>query len=321
MRNGIAALIFTLLNGAAFGQDVSRVYRFTAVQNAQGYQEAANGVRAIGGVEKVTVDPTGGILTASGSVEQMALVDWLLPQVDQPASGGIIATGSYQMSGDAGMVRVFHLTRATSPREMQEVVNVLRTSADIARITPLSVSRAVVARGTADQIALTEWLVAQLDVSGPDASAKTQSNRFRDEEVRVFHLAHTASPQAIQELVNSIRTIADLNRVFPCNTAAAVVLRGPAPYVEVAEWLVGQLDVAGDQPAPGPHEQEVKAPYDPVARVFYLHHAQAQTLVRALRTTVSVRRIFPCAQAKALAMRGTADQMAQAEKLIAQLDQ
>ena len=324
MHKGIAALQFALIS-AAFGQDVPRVYHFNTLQGAPVYQEVATAIRTIGDMHQVTVDPTAGSLIASGTADQMALFDWLLPQLDQSPGGA--APPAYQMAGNTGVVRIFRMEHAASPREMQEIVNVLRTTGDIARVLPLNASRSVVARGSADQITLAAWLVSQLDVAGPDPGARIQASQLpgvADSEVRVIHLAHTTSPSGMIELVNSIRTIADINRVFPYNTAAVIVVRGEPQMVAVAEWLVGQLDQPANQQGPSPHEQEVKARYDPVARVFYLSHAQSSTaiqeLTNTLRATVKLQRIFPCVQAGAVSVRGTAEQVSQAEKLIAGLD-
>jgi len=45
-----------------------------------------------------------------------------------------------------------------------------------------------------------------------------------------------------------------------------------------------------------------------------------QEIVNAVRSATRAQRIWPCNQPKALAFRGTADQVTQAEKVIAQLD-
>jgi type II secretory pathway component GspD/PulD (secretin) len=324
MRNGVAVLLFPLTL-AAFGPDVPRVYHFNTVQGAPAYQEVANTVHTIGDVRDVTVDPTAGNLVVSGTADQLALIDWLLPQLDQSPGGA--TSPAYQMTGNGGVVRVFRMAHAGSPRELQEIVNVIRTVADMARILPVNSSGSVIARGTADQITLAAWLVSQLDVSGPDPAARIQASQLPgvpEAEIRVIHLAHTTSTSGLLELVNTIRTIAEINRVFPNNTAAALVIRGEPQTVAVAEWLVGQLDQTANQQGPSPHEQAVKGRTDSVARVFYLTHAQSPAamllVANTLRADLKVQRIFPCLQVRALSIRGSAEQLSEAEKLIAELD-
>jgi general secretion pathway protein D len=61
------------------------------------------------------------------------------------------------------VTRVFYLTNVNSAQEMQEVVNTVRTMADLQRVTPFGTQYAIVARGEADKIALAAALIADLD--------------------------------------------------------------------------------------------------------------------------------------------------------------
>src|SRR5581483_2277494 len=46
----------------------------------------------------------------------------------------------------------------------------------------------------------------------------------------------------LQEIVNVVRTAADINRVFPYNSQFALVVRGEADRVELASKLIHDLD-------------------------------------------------------------------------------
>jgi type II secretory pathway component GspD/PulD (secretin) len=316
-RPAIAA--FALFAAAAWGQDVSRVYHFEIVKTAEGCQQVANVIRMIGDIRDVSADATAKTLSTHGTADQMALTDWLFPRLEQPDSR------QYQMAaGD--LVHVFPLAHTGRPADAQEIVNILRTAGDILRVFPVWDTRSIVARGSADQIALAEWLVPQLDAAEPTPAAPTQAHQFADwraPEVRVIHVAHSATARSLQELVNAVRTIANINRVFPCNTPQILVVRGTAESVAVAEWLLGQLDQPAGQQGPAPHEQQLKSQSEGV-HVFYLSHADTpqavQEIANAVRTTANVNRVWPCNQSKALAVRGSAEQVKEVEKLIAQLD-
>ena len=65
--------------------------------------------------------------------------------------------------GGDDIVRVFYLKHANSPQQLQEVVTLVRSIADVRRLYTYNELRAFAARGTADQIALVAWLVEQLD--------------------------------------------------------------------------------------------------------------------------------------------------------------
>lgn len=146
----------------------------------------------------------------------MALTDWLFPELDQPAGGPAPANHTYTMTGRDGVVRVFHLTHAAKPAQVQEIINVVRTALDINRLFPVVGPGLLVVRGTADQVALAEWQVSQLDVSKPTPGAPEQARQLpgvRDPEIRLVHLAHPDSP------------------------------------------VVGQLDQPAGQQGPAPHQQ------------------------------------------------------------------
>lgn len=322
-----ATAFFALFASAAWGQDVSRVYHFTNINTPGGFECVANTIRTVGDIRDVTVEPSTRTLSTDGNADKMALTDWLFPALDVPASGSAPSPAPYQLPGTDGVVRVFRFAHAGTPAQVQEIVNVARTALEINRIFPCMESSSIAARGSVEQIALAEWLVSQSDVAGPTPGAPTQVRQFpdpRSPEIRVVHLAHTKTALGIQELTNAVRTIADMNRVFPVNTPAILVMRGTADQVAVGEWLLGQLDLAASQQGPAPHEQQVASQWDPVARVFYLSHADTpralQEIVNAVRATAKVQRVWPCNQPKALAVRGSADQVSQAASLIAQLD-
>ena len=328
MRTGcIAALLFFALSAQA--QDVSRVYHFANTQSPAGFQEVVNVFRTVGDLRTVSVDTSNATLAAQGTADQMALTDWLFPELDRPA-GPAPSNDTYTMTGRDPVVRVFHLAQARTPAQVQQIINVVRTALDINRLFPVMGPGLLVVRGTADQVALAEWLVSQLDASKPTPGAPEQARQLpgvRDPEIRLVHLAHTDSPVALQELTNILRTITDMNRVFPVQVVDVLVFRSSSDQVALADWLVGQLDQPSGKQGPAPHQQQLAAAWartDSEAQVFYLTHAGTPQalldIANAVRTTAKTPRIYPCAQAKAVAVRGSASQMEQAASLIAELD-
>jgi general secretion pathway protein D len=70
-------------------------------------------------------------------------------------------------------------------------------------------------------------------------------NKRRDYEeqvTKVFYLQNISQPAELQEIVNVVRTACDINRVFPYNAQFALVVRGEADRVELAEKLIHDLD-------------------------------------------------------------------------------
>src|SRR5580700_9548985 len=61
------------------------------------------------------------------------------------------------------VVKVFYVTNVTSVQEFQEIATTIRTVAEIRRVFTYNAQKALIVRGTADQVALTEKLIHDLD--------------------------------------------------------------------------------------------------------------------------------------------------------------
>ena len=71
------------------------------------------------------------------------------------------------------------------------------------------------------------------------------ANKRRDYEdlvTRTFYLSNVNTPAELQEIVTTIRTIADLQRVTVCNNQFAIIARGEAGKIALAEKIVNDLD-------------------------------------------------------------------------------
>jgi hypothetical protein len=138
---------------------------------------------------------------------------------------------------------------AATPTNLQELTNVIRTTADLARVLPFNAGKALAIRGTADQAALVEWLVLALDVT---SGTEPLDYVYQDPNapfVRVFYLQNAQTPGEIMELVNSIRVIAEINRVFLLNGLHADLIGnlagsavGSARVIEIVEGLAQRIE-------------------------------------------------------------------------------
>ena len=61
-----------------------------------------------------------------------------------------MAHDRWLLTGTDGVVRVFHLTHAAKPAQVQEIINVVRTALDINRLFPVVGPGLLVVRGTAE---------------------------------------------------------------------------------------------------------------------------------------------------------------------------
>lgn len=69
---------------------------------------------------------------------------------------------------ESNVIKTFYLSNLSQPTELQDVVNTLRTLLEVQRITMIPSQAAVVIRGTPDQLALADKLIADLDKARPE---------------------------------------------------------------------------------------------------------------------------------------------------------
>ena len=55
---------------------------------------------------------------------------------------------------------------------------------------------------------------------------------------------NVATPQELQEVATAIRGLTDIRRLFPVNSMSALIVRGPADKVALAEKVIADIDKA-----------------------------------------------------------------------------
>ncbi|MGA2133851.1 MAG: hypothetical protein ABSH50_16270 [Bryobacteraceae bacterium] len=221
--------------------------------------------------------------------------------------------------------KVFQFTQNQNPQDLQEISVVLRATADIQQQSIDDKTRSITVNAPEEQVAMANWLVRQLDL--PRAATSGGVREYRpptggDVVVRVLYAKHAPAPQDLQELVTTIRSVADVQRVFVYNALNAVVVRGTNQHISLAAWLMDELDQPADAPAPAP--QEYKLPGDDVARVFDLANPQTpeqlQEIVTLIRSVGDIQRLFVCVRRRSIALRATTERVALATWLVNELD-
>jgi general secretion pathway protein D len=65
---------------------------------------------------------------------------------------------------------------------------------------------------------------------------------YEDQVMKVFYLSNVNTAQEIQEIINAVRTLTELNRIMPYNSQNAIIVRGEADRVALAERIISDLD-------------------------------------------------------------------------------
>jgi hypothetical protein len=222
--------------------------------------------------------------------------------------------------------RTFYFTHDESPQNLQNIVNIVRGVGIVQQVTSDPAKRSVTVTGTADQIALADWLCHEL--SQPANGQPPQEYRVPGSDlpvVRVYFLANVITPQDLQDVTNATRSITDIQRAFPYAPLQALALRGTADQIAAADWMLRELNQAG----PGQNTQEfplpLAAPRKEVAKVLYVQNTLTpqgiQEIVNMTRSIADIQRFFPYNARHAIVARGTAEQIALAAWLVQLLDQ
>jgi general secretion pathway protein D len=69
---------------------------------------------------------------------------------------------------EQNVIKTFYLQNISQPTELQDMVNAIRSILEVSRIQQLPTQKAIVVRGTPDQVALAEKLVSDIDKAKPE---------------------------------------------------------------------------------------------------------------------------------------------------------
>lgn len=319
--NSLLVGLFALV---AWGQTSDKVFYFAHVETPEALQEVAIVVRAVGDLRDVSLDVAKRSLTVKGTAEQIALAGWLTADMDNPGSAP--SKRDYPFNDPkAPLAQVVYLSRVDNPQDLQEIVNAIRSITDIQRCFPVNQQKAIVIRGLPEQVKAADWLLGVLDqpAGAQTAGGATPEYRLTETDwnargglvVRVAALAHLDTPLAIQEVTNVTRGMTDIQRIFPLVSRRVLVMRGTEDQMALADWLLKQFDGPAGQ---GTHEFRVGGAGSQIALVAYVNAGTQRLLdtMSEIRTETKMSRVFPFTTQRALTMRGTADQLAQAQQVI-----
>ena len=310
---------------AASGQSSDKVFYFTHLDTSQAMEEVSNAVRSIGDIRDVSLDTAKRSLTVKGTADQIAIAGWLTAELDK--SGTAPGTRDFPFNDPrTPLAQIVYLSHVNNPRDLQEIVNSVRSVTDITRCFPMNQQKAIVMRGSPAQVKAADWLLGELDQpAGPQTSGSPHEYRLPAADVgyqerrlvlKVAAVTHLETPQAFQEATNLIRGVADIQRCFPVYSRMVLVIRGSDDQISLANWLLKELDGPGGQ---GTKEFKAGGPGSQVTQVAYVNAPTPQSLLETvdqIRSQTQMQRVFPFNPQRAVALRGTADQLARAQQVI-----
>jgi general secretion pathway protein D len=70
----------------------------------------------------------------------------------------------------------------------------------------------------------------------------TKRRDYEDQVMKVYYLNNVNSPQELQEIVTAVRSVADIQRLFVYNAQNAIIARGEADRIALADKIISDLD-------------------------------------------------------------------------------
>ena len=300
----------------------TKTFRLRSDVTAQDFQEVATAALMISDlVTAKSSDAAQREFTANGTPEQLRTVEWVLDQLDRPA-GASPASAPLVLEtpqrGNENTIRVFFPSQISSAQDLGEVSTAVRTITDIRRVAIYVSHRAIVVRGTPEQLKLVEWLLAELNRESPQEVYDYPEDQ-KDNRIRVLRFARARDAQEFNQAQTMIRTLTDTRRVYPYVAKRAIAMRGTEEQLELAKWVLSQVDK--DLPlvvTAASSEYATKA--GDIVKMFYFGGTMSkQAFVEVttnVRTVTGIRQAYSLDAARTFAVRGAAAQVVQASTLI-----
>ncbi|MBL8211791.1 MAG: hypothetical protein JNK87_13825 [Bryobacterales bacterium] len=324
MRLGITAFCLFTISAAA----ADRTLTIRHAGSTQAQNELATAVRSILELPSVNTDTDRRTLTISGTDTQIAAAEWLLAELDKPAAqlgDKSLASRVFRMEamGEEGL-RVFYLQGSREVRQLQETATIIRSIVETRRLFTYNQVLGIVVRGTPVQLDAAEWLWRTLEANTPAPRVEEFRAGFTDGQpvLRAYRMPMEWSVPQLQEAATLLRAIVEIRRVFTFNGTRTILTRGDEESLAAANW------VATETQRPASADLAVSAPYrmaDPrdegLLRVFRLPAAKydaagLQRIATDLRAQTQIRRIFTFNTPRMIALRGTGEQIAHAERIL-----
>jgi hypothetical protein len=231
--------------------------------------------------------------------------------------------------------KAFPLLHAKTSEDLKQVQEAVSSWGALRQVQFDTENTAIVVGGTTEQIRFADWLIGKIDgpTSAPsNADPAGNSYRMRDflaetsvgDMVRVFYLTHLEMRLDLLEAQTMVRMTGDAQYVSLIDSRRILVVRGTAPQLEWVAWLLDELDrpiVGGTTPLPTLREHGIPGGDERVCLFFLPGDSTPRELNAAMLNVGSAtqsRRLFYHTSQRVLAVRGTADQIAIAKRVISE---
>ena len=327
-------LAFLLFGGLAlWGQSpvTDKTLRFANTPSGLHREQVAT---VIGGLTESELKLQNGELGVRASGEQLQLAEWLLAMLDrtpdmpapQPANA---AAGEFRLNNGSELVRLVYVPWVGTNQQLAEVSTIVRSTSEIKRLFVYEPLKVMAMRGSSEQLASGEWLVAQLApgvrANEGDKHEFQLSAAAPDRVLRIMTATFAKTPRELAEAATVVRSITGIRRVFTENQGLHLALRGTAGQMQVADWLLQRF---ANKPRvrmaayTGTVPENSQKPAEAIADRLALHYLNVpdrgtlEKIAGEVRKEGQLPYVFLYGPHNALAIRGNASQLATADRLL-----
>jgi len=263
---------------------VSKVLHFPNSPTAFELQNVVNTLRVIVDITSLNSNSSEHTISLKGTPDQFAIAEKLVSVLESLRSGGQRSSSVlvYQPTGAPlnahpasrmrceltdCLIKVLYLPNFSTPFELQDAVNILRTIADITSIVPNPSGPTIALKGTPEQVAVAERLVSVLEALRSSGGQNRSSVLVYELKgsmpaptvapgqpplpptlfpcevtscfIKVLYLPDFSATQT-HDLINRIRTTTQMTRTVPSSSGHVIVIRGTSEQVAVAERLTNE---------------------------------------------------------------------------------
>ena len=313
MKLTLILIIPTLLAA----QDIQKTITF---EHAKTFEQAKDLAAALTAIGQLKAEATEISVTVTGSQAQIDFAAWTVTQFDRPGSGHN-ATTDFPFSGDK--VRFLRVAYAPTKQAFQEMATAIRSVTQIPYVAAYYSTGGFLFRAQPADLDAAEWIWNQLDRPTPPPGFQSYKGPAagldRADTFVALPVTRPRTIQEFQELATATRSIVEARMLFTYGPLQTIVARIPASSVEMLTWLVSQLEHAPPPKASLTYRLPAE---DDSIDILYLPQTNGdfQAEAKRIRDVTGVRRAFTCTRDRALLLRGTSSQLAQARQMAGELN-
>lgn len=220
------------------GDDVTRLLHLRYTPELLDFQGVATTIRVMTAANRLFTYNVGSVIAVRDQGKTSVMASWIAQELDA-ANGLDLAkrTGTHEyVAGTDDVMHLIFVPNRQTDREIQEIVLAAHGASGVRLMIAYTPARLVAVRGTRDQIAMSDWLLKELD--GPvKASEKAPEYRVNGsaDVIRIYRLPPAGTELAFLQRIVALRQASGITRAYTCNTQRIVVMRGTAEQLAIVE--------------------------------------------------------------------------------------